>query len=51
LSKEEQGNLSTTHALSLGLTLVTVKAKEFARVPGLQVSNWAEETTLWFLYS
>jgi tRNA(fMet)-specific endonuclease VapC len=30
------------HALSLGLTLVTNNTREFARVPGLQVVNWAE---------
>ncbi len=30
------------HALSLGLTLVTNNLREFERVPGLIVENWAE---------
>ena len=29
------------HARSLGLTLVTNNVREFGRVPGLQVENWA----------
>lgn len=29
-----------SHALSLGITLVTNNAKEFSRVPKLQVENW-----------
>lgn len=29
------------HALSLGATLVTSNEREFARVPGLTVVNWA----------
>ena len=29
------------HAVSLGLTLVTANVREFARVEGLQVENWA----------
>lgn len=30
------------HALALGVTLVTKNQREFARVPGLQLANWAE---------
>ena len=30
------------HARCLGLTLVTNNAREFGRVPGLKVENWAE---------
>ena len=30
------------HALSLGLTLVTNNVREFSRVPGLRLDNWAE---------
>jgi len=30
------------HALSLGLTLVTDNEREFRRVPGLMVQNWAK---------
>ena len=30
------------HALVLGVALVTNNAREFARVPGLQVENWVE---------
>lgn len=30
------------HALALGVTLVTNSQREFARVPGLQLANWAE---------
>lgn len=29
------------HALSLGVTLVTNNEREFSRVPGLNVENWA----------
>ena len=29
------------HALSLGLTLVTNNLREFRRVPGLKLENWA----------
>ena len=29
------------HALSLGLVLVTANVREFARVEGLRVENWA----------
>lgn len=29
------------HALALGLTLVTNNTREFERVPGLRVENWA----------
>ena len=31
------------HALSLNLTLVTNNQKEFSRVKGLKIENWAEE--------
>jgi len=31
------------HALSLGVTLVTNNEREFARVPGLRLENWARE--------
>ena len=34
--------LIAAHALSLGYTLVTNNEREFARVPGLKVENWAE---------
>jgi len=34
--------LIATHALSLGLTVVTANAREFSRVPGLTVENWLE---------
>jgi tRNA(fMet)-specific endonuclease VapC len=30
------------HALAAGLTLVTNNEKEFRRVPGLKIQNWAE---------
>src|SRR6266446_1628836 len=33
--------LIAAHALSLGLTLVTNNVREFARVEGLRLSNWA----------
>jgi tRNA(fMet)-specific endonuclease VapC len=33
--------LIAAHAISLGLTLVTANAKDFADVPGLQIENWA----------
>lgn len=33
--------LIAAHALSLGLTLVTNNAREFGRVPGLRIENWA----------
>jgi len=29
------------HALALDLTLVTTNVREFRRVPGLRVENWA----------
>jgi len=31
------------HARHLGLTLVTNNTREFSRVPGLKIENWAEE--------
>ncbi len=34
--------LIAAHALSLGLTLVTNNVREFARVGGLRLDNWAE---------
>ena len=30
------------HALALGLTLVTSNEKEFQRLPGLKIENWAK---------
>ena len=35
--------LIAAHALSMGLTVVTANAGEFARVPGLNVENWLEK--------
>jgi len=32
--------LIAAHALSLGLTLVTVNEREFSRVDGLKIENW-----------
>jgi tRNA(fMet)-specific endonuclease VapC len=32
------------HAHALGVTLVTNNTREFSRVPGLQVENWADES-------
>src|SRR3954453_22993883 len=32
---------TAAHALTAGLTLVTNKEREFRRVPGLTVENWA----------
>jgi tRNA(fMet)-specific endonuclease VapC len=32
------------HALALGVVLVTNNAREFARIPDLEVENWAEGT-------
>ncbi len=34
--------LIAAHALSLGLTLVTNNVREFARVNGLRLDNWAD---------
>lgn len=34
-------NLIAAHALSLNVTLVTNNTKEFKRVPGLTLANWA----------
>lgn len=33
--------LIASHALTVGLTLVTSNVKHFARIPGLRVENWA----------
>jgi len=33
--------LIAAHALSLGARLITNNEKEFKRVPGLRVENWA----------
>ncbi|MBM3744485.1 MAG: type II toxin-antitoxin system VapC family toxin [Acidobacteria bacterium] len=33
--------LIAAHALSLGLTLVTNNVREFSRLPGLHLENWA----------
>ena len=35
--------LIAAHALALEHTLVTANAREFSRVPGLQVANWLSE--------
>ena len=34
--------LIAAHALYLGLTLVTNNIREFSRIPGLKLENWAE---------
>ena len=34
--------LIAVHALDLGLTLVTNNVREFSRVRGLRVENWAD---------
>lgn len=38
--------LIATHAIHLGLTLVTNNTREFSHVPGLRLENWvtAEES-------
>lgn len=36
--------LIASHALALGLTLVTNNVREFGRVEGLRLENWAAET-------
>ena len=35
-------SLIAAHAQALGVTLVTNNTREFARVPGLKLANWAE---------
>jgi tRNA(fMet)-specific endonuclease VapC len=35
-------NLIAAHAHALGVTLVSNNTREFARVPGLHIENWAE---------
>ncbi len=35
--------LIAAHALSLNVILVTNNTREFSRVPGLQIANWATE--------
>lgn len=37
--------LIAAHALALGLTVVTNNVREFERVPGLMIENWAETVT------
>jgi tRNA(fMet)-specific endonuclease VapC len=37
--------LIAAHALSLGTTIVTANVREFGRVAGLAVENWAEGGT------
>lgn len=37
--------LIATHALAQRLILITNNQREFARVPGLQMENWVDETT------
>lgn len=36
--------LIASHALSLGITLVTNNVKEFQRIPNLSIENWAESS-------
>jgi|SRR5580658_3252161 tRNA(fMet)-specific endonuclease VapC len=36
--------LIAAHARSLGMTLVTNNVREFQRVPGLKIENWAKRT-------
>jgi len=36
--------LIAAHAMHLGLTLVTNNTREYSRVPGLKIENWAEES-------
>ena len=38
--------LIATHALNLGLTVVTDNVREFARVPNLKVENWLQNNDL-----
>ena len=38
--------LIATHALNLGLTVVTENVREFARVPNLKVENWLQNNNL-----
>ncbi len=33
--------LIAAHARAAGMTLVTSNVREFARVPGLEIENWA----------
>ena len=35
--------LIAAHAVSLGVPLVTYNLREFSRMPGLKVENWAGE--------
>jgi tRNA(fMet)-specific endonuclease VapC len=35
------GLLIAAHARCLGMTLVTNNTREFKRVPGLKIENWA----------
>ena len=37
--------LIAAHALSLGCTLVTNNVREFSRIPGLRLENWADPDT------
>ena len=39
--KHEAAGQIAPHAFALGVTLVSNNTREFARVPGLQVENWA----------
>ena len=38
--------LIATHALNLGLTVVTDNVREFTRVPNLKVENWLQNNNL-----
>ena len=40
---QEQDKLIAAHALALGCTLVTNNLREFERVPGLSLENWAQD--------
>ena len=40
---DKRPDFIAAHALSLGVTLVTNNEREFRRVPGLTVVNWASD--------
>jgi len=42
LKESQRFTLIAAHALSLNITLVTNNEKEFNRVAGLKVENWAK---------
>lgn len=43
--KDHLDKLIASHAISLGLVLVTNNVRDFVKYPGLKVENWLEETT------